>query len=236
MLVRTAAPVEAVAGKHDDSIVYYLIRNRQLARSYIYPTDAGSALQNTLRGYFASISAAWKNVSDANAAAWETLAEAMGGTDSLGRAYGFYVNNAYMSVNLYRLIDGQTITDSAPAYDPPPAPIELNGVATIDGGATLNIEISHTNAAGVLFFVQVTPPMPSQRRRARTNELRIPTTNLADSVIVRSASPQTLSVTTQRIGIPASGPTYVGIRIRALSENYLPGGELFIPSAEVVYV
>lgn len=230
MLMRPAPPVEAIAGKHADSLVYYNIRNRQLARTWVYPFNPNTFMQALLRGYFATISAAWKTVSDSQAIAWEELANQLGGTDSLGRAYGFYVNNAFMQVNLYRLIDGQTITLNPPAYDPqPPASAVIELIWNESEEA--NISITHSLPAGTFIFVQLTPFLNSQRRQARRNELRIPTTSLAASIVARASSPQSFIINPARVGWPAA-QGYVGIRLLSLSSGYLPGGELFVTSFE----
>lgn len=228
MLIRPAAPVEAFANKVGDNYVAYLINNRQLGRSWVYPTNPLTTLQQQIRAYFAAAAAAWKLVTDSEAEGWANLADQMGGTDSLGRAYGFYVNNAYLSVNLYRQLDGQAITDTAPAYAAEPGATEITDVLWNDTDS-LQITFTHAAPAGSFFLVQATPFLLSARRKARRNELRIPTTSLPDSIVARSASPQTIDVNPARLGL-SPGANYLGVRLLTISSGYVPGGELFVPS------
>jgi hypothetical protein len=228
MLIRPAAPVEAFANKVGTSYVAYLINNRQLGRSWIYPTNPLTTLQQQIRAYFAAAAAAWKLVTDPEAEAWQNLSSQMGGTDSLGRAYGFYVNNAYMSVNLYRQLDGQAITDTAPAYAAEPGPTEITDVLWNDSDE-IQVTFTHAAPVGAFFLLQATPFLGSARRKARRNELRIPTTSLPASIVARAASPQVISVDPARLGLTA-GAGYMGVRILTLSSGYVPGGELFVPS------
>lgn len=230
MLIRPAAPVGEMVNKMGQDYVAFISRGRQMSRQWVNPTNPGTTVQSTVRGIFAQISAAWRTVSDAQDTAWSLLNDQLGRTDSLGREYGFFTNNAFMQVNFYRLLDGQAITLDPPAFNPPAPPTGITSLSALDPAELI---FTHANAAGTFFYITISPNTASQRRRARRNDLRMPCATLADGIIPQSASPITVINDFARIGLPATGPAWVGVRIQALSSGYLPGGSLFVPSLAV---
>lgn len=228
MLIRPAPPVEAIANKQGQSIVFYQIRNRQLARNWAYPTNPLTAVQQIIRAFFSQIASAWQEVDDADAAGWVALADQLERTDSLGRPYGFYVNNAYMQVNLYRLLNGAAITDTAPAYNPPATPV-ISAVAADFPSA--QVFITHSQTGG-FFFVRLTNALPSPRYNARINDLRIATDALANSIVAQGASPQEISITLSRVSFTEGD--HVGAWVLPLSADYVPGTPFFLRSTEVI--
>ena len=119
-----------------------------------------------------------------------------------------------------------------PPYAPPPP---ASGVTSISYLEPAELDFTHAGAAGTFFFIQISRNTASQRRQARRNELRIPSTVLAEAIVPRAASPQTWINALDRIGLPSTGPAWVGVRITSLSAGYLPGGSLFVPSIAVTY-
>lgn len=232
MIIKPAPPVGEMVNAFGQDYVAFKSRGRQLLRQWVNPFQPETSVQVTLRNYFAQISAAWKTVNNTQAAAWETLNENLGRTDSLGGDYGFFLNNAFMQVNFYRLLDGQAITLTPPAFDPPPP---ITGVTSLEYLEPAELNITHSLPAGTFLVINISPNLNSQRRNARKNDLRLPTATLADSVVARAASPQTIINDFARIGLPSTGPAWVGVRVLSLSSGYLPGGSLFVPSLPVTY-
>lgn len=228
MLIKPAPPVEAASGRLGQSVVLYVSRGRQMLRQWVYPTDPETALQQQLRAYMSQVAVAWQSVSDLEAEGWAALAEQMKRVDSLGREYAYFANNAYAVVNVYRLLDGQTITDDAPAYNPPAAPIITEAGHDEEN---LVVTVQHAQGTSGFFSVRVTPKLPSARRQARKNELRYASTSLVLSIVPAAASPQQLTVPTQRVSIEAGD--YVGIEVTPLSADYVPGSPYFAKSIQL---
>lgn len=226
MLVKPAAPVEFFRGKIGTSIVGYVSRGRQMARQWVNPADPQTSLQSIIRAYLSQIAVAWQSVTEGEAEGWDALAEQMTRTDSLGSQYTYFANNAYLVVNFYRLLNGQAITDTAPVYAPPSTPV-ITGVA-VDGTNAI-MDITHA-ADAAFYFARFTPPLPSERRKARINELRILSTALNDSVIASDTSPQSLSVPMQRFEFDESN--YVGAWVLPLSAGYVPGTPFFLRNVQ----
>lgn len=227
MLIKPAAPVEFFRGKIGTSIVGYVSRGRQMARQWVNPTDPQTSLQSIIRAYLSQIAVAWQSVTEAEAEGWATLAESMTRTDSLGGSYVFFPNNAYLAVNFYRLLAGQSITDTAPTYNAPSTPV-ITGAGS--DGNNLIIEVTHAADAG-FYFARATGPLPSVQRKARVNELRILTTSLAASVVASSVSPQSISLPMQRLYVEEND--YVGAWVLPLSSDYVPGTPFFLRSTQV---
>lgn len=228
MLIKPAPPVEAASGRLGQNVVLYVSRGRQMLRQWVYPTDPETALQQQLRAYMSQVAVAWQSVSDIEAAGWSDLAEQMKRVDSLGREYAYFANNAYAVVNVYRLLDGQSITDDAPTYNPPATPVIT---AAGHDEENLVVTVQHAQGTSGFFSVRATPALPSPRRLARKNELRYLSTSLALSIVPATASPQNVTVPTQRVSI--EGGDYVGIEITPLSADYVPGNPIFLKSIEL---
>lgn len=228
MLIKPAPPVEAASGRLGQAVVLYVSRGRQLLRQWVYPTDPETALQQQLRAYMSQVAVAWQSVSDLQAEGWLALAEQMERTDSLGRRYTYFANNAFAVVNVYRLLDGQSITNDAPAYNPPATPIIMEAGRDEEN---LIVTLQHAQGTSGFFSIRATPKLPSPRRLARKNELRYISTMLPLSIVPATASPQNASVPVQRVSIEALD--YVGIEVTPLSEDYVPGNPIFAKSIQL---
>ncbi len=220
MLVKLAIPYENLAGKHEgggNGLVNYRSRGRQFARNYVIPANPQSETQDIMRIWFSQVSTAWKLVTDNEAAAWATLAQAMPASDIFGQPYQWFPNNAYLAVNSLRLIAGDSITDTAPTYALAVAP--TISTATV-GSNTLTINLTGT-VSGQRYLLRVTPPLSSPRYSARNNEFRLITDAFDESVATASGTTLSVGLSIDRFTV-ASGDR-VGIIAQAMTATYIPG-------------
>lgn len=102
---------------HDTGNVIYPRGTKHFARACTLPTPGTGNVINQVKASMTSIGQAWQTVSDANAAAWQVLADAMNPlVDKDGNPYNIAGQRAYMAVNAHRHLDGQATTDTAPEY------------------------------------------------------------------------------------------------------------------------
>lgn len=110
-------------------------------RNRVIPTNPVTGAQTAVRDQFSDASQAWRDLTAAQRAAWETFGASVVRTDSLGETYTLNGQVAYMYVNRNRLTLGQTQLSDAPAVDPPPA--LLTGTATVQPSTTTH-DVAYT--------------------------------------------------------------------------------------------
>ena len=86
-------------------------RNRfgQYVRTRATPVNPNSAAQASARSRLSQNSIAWRALTDAQRAGWESLGSQMNRTDSLGQGYTLNGFAAYCSVNNYKLAAGDAV-------------------------------------------------------------------------------------------------------------------------------
>jgi hypothetical protein len=96
-------------------------RNRfgQYRRTRATPVNPNSTFQGSVRNRLADNSAAWRALSDAQRAGWESLGAMISRTDSLGQSYTLNGFQAYCSVNNNNLAAGSAVVSTAPAIVTP---------------------------------------------------------------------------------------------------------------------
>lgn len=231
MLIKCSAPVESFRGKLGglDGVVGYPVGGRQIAREMVVPANPDTTPQQTIRGYLSNAAVAFQSLTAAEKADWKATGLLTDLTDAYGQKYNPSAIQLYQRVNCYRQIDGQAITDTAPNYEVQPAPTSV--AAAIVAG-DLQITITHANTpADVMWAIRVTPAQPSAVRLARRNELRYITALMSDSIVSGGASPQAVTLGQDNFTIVATDA--IGIQVIALTDDYLPGGELFDSSVIV---
>jgi hypothetical protein len=228
MLARCLAPIENVVNAFEQSYVGYLSGNRQMLRAWTYPANPESTSQVQVRSWLTQVAIAFQSLTSEERDAWEALGAQMEDTDALGRTFTLNAIAAYSRVNFYRLLDGTTITDTAPSYISNAAPI-VTGVTR--GDPDVEVTFTHAQADG-FFVVRYTSSLPSPVRLARKNELRLPENPLTANLVARSASPQTIALEPDNVTI--AGDSYIGVEIVPLSAGYVPGVKTFVRSIQAV--
>lgn len=167
MLILPAAPAAAVSGKQDDSIVYFLWRGNQAARSYNTPANPQSTNQTAVRNALAQLSQNWATLTDSERAGWTTFAANNPTSDRFGRPVQPTGLNWYIKANSNRLYMGLASVDTAPAFNAP-APLTL-ATMTASSSGDITIDVPGTPATGYSIKCQIEVPptaawTPSIRR------------------------------------------------------------------------
>lgn len=132
-------------------------RNRfgQYRRTRAIPVNPNTASQGAIRTRFASLTAAWSDLTAAQRAGWADLAASITRTDALGQSYTMSGAQCYLSINMNNLDAGNAIVSDAPAKVSPDA--LLTAVVTTTGG-TLSLAYTATPLpTGARVFVYASP-------------------------------------------------------------------------------
>lgn len=222
MIIQLRSPYQTARGR--DSVVggnvLYPLGIRMISRSFAQPDNPQAAAQVSVRTYFTLASQAFGAITDAERTAWQSLADALPSTDMDGLAYSRTAKGMYVSVNSIRQIDGQAITDTAPAAVTQAAPLSITS-ATIAGG-NLTVIFTHANADGFFMF-EGSEALAVAQRHARDRDYRLITAVLADAIIARGASPQSAVFSVAGLKFPWITTDRVGLRITAISAGYVRG-------------
>lgn len=174
-------------------------RNRygQYVRSRATPVNPNSTAQGAVRARLSLNAAAWRTLTDAQRAGWESLGSQMTRTDALGQSYTLNGFGAYCSVNNNLLAAGDSAVDDAPGLVTPSAPATATVTLT---NAAFSIAYTPTPlGTGERLFIYAGP----QRNAGRQFEgdLRLVMVSAA-----AAASPaNALSSYTARFGAPVTG-------------------------------
>lgn len=174
-------------------------RNRfgQYRRTRAIPVNPSSDRQGLIRGYLGDLSQAWRDLTDAQRAGWETLALSMVRTDALGQSYALDGQQAYISVNMANLNAGNATVSAAPGMI---APTGLISATITSTGGTLSAAYTATPlSAGCRLFSYASP----QRSPGRSfeSDLRL----IAVSAAAAASPANLLSAYTARFGAPVVG-------------------------------
>ena len=140
-------------------------------RNRVTPTNPNTSFQTSVRGNFATLSATWRSLSDAQREAWTTLGTSMERQDSLGQTYSLTGLQAFISLNNNLITAGQAAIGTAPAMGTPDAPTVLG--ATIDASAGTVSVLFNPPAAGEFLAVYATRPMSDGRQFASSSEFKL---------------------------------------------------------------
>jgi hypothetical protein len=134
MLILPAAPAAAVSGKQDDSIVYFLWRGNQAARSYNTPANPQTTNQQAVRGFLATLSAEWSTLSAGDRDTWTEYSTSHPTSDRFGRPVTPTGLNWYVKANTNRLIMALAAVDTAPIVSAPAPVLAAAVTATASTG------------------------------------------------------------------------------------------------------
>lgn len=174
-------------------------RNRygQYQRNRSTPVNPSSSAQGIARANFGTNAAAWRALTSAQQAGWNSLGAMMTRTDSLGQVYTLNGFGAYCSVNNQRLAAGDAIVSAAPAIVTPPSLLTATVTLT---AAVFSIAYTATPlGAGQRLFAFLSPQRSAGR--AFENDFRLVQVSAA-----AAASPLNVFANYQsRLGTPVVG-------------------------------
>jgi len=166
----------------------------QYYRNRSTPVNPGSSPQGVVRARMSANSSAWRALTDAQRAGWESLGLAMVRTDALGQSYALNGFQAYCSVNNNKVAAGDAVVSDAPALVTPDALLTATITLT---AASFSIAYTPTPlGAGVRLFIFTSP----QRSAGRSYEgdLRL----LAVTAAAAASPHNALAAYTARFGVP----------------------------------
>lgn len=134
-------------------------RNRfgQYVRTRAMPIQPRTDAQIFVRALLASLSAAWRALTDLQRAAWVSYANTAARTDSLGQTVFQTGAQSYVGVNLSNNFAGQAVTNIPPAGDPPPPIDAPTFVADLSSGLVLTFAVDPTSTNP--YMVSASPPL-----------------------------------------------------------------------------
>lgn len=166
-----------------------------VARRHVLPAQPRTTAQVNIRAYLTAAAQAFGSLTTPERAAWETLANLMV-KSHLGFSYTPYAINAYISVNVWRQLDGQAVDDAAPTALAGFTGSSIGTVGYVAGTTVFSFILVHNGTATVGFWgISVTPTLASAQRAARPSDYRLAHATTADAIIAVEATPQTCEVT-----------------------------------------
>ncbi len=209
---------------HGDGVVVFPNGSRHFTRAYVSPAYTNTPLQALIRGFMTSISQSWQTVSDMDALDWATLANQMSPiNDKDGRAYDISAQGAFTKVNMYRQLDANVITHTAPDYSHPAAPgiNDVHWLPLPDEILTVTFRTPITFAGSCL--LEISNRTYSTRRSARKNEIVIPYNTPSTSFDTVVPSDTAIQFYGSTFRFLVAGGERRGFRIVYLDANYVPG-------------
>lgn len=219
MLIKLVGELDSIRGRFDGT-VQYPHGGRQFARKFVQPSNPDTSFQQVIRGYFTLASQAYNLLSSAEKADWEALAIAMTRVDANGDVYNPTAKGLYISVNQYRQIDGQAITDVAPSAVVAPAITSVNLIE--NDTTTLTIGLTGVSATDLL-SVRLTPDLGSLVRQALPSEYRYLITSLPDNIVPSVVGAVSIEKAVGLLNFVPVATDNVGIEVVSLSSEYLKG-------------
>lgn len=210
-------------------LVFFPWRGLQVARLFSTPANPSSLNQAAVRAYQTASSKAFKDLSPAERAAWDSYA-LLYATQQQGVQFVPPTNSMYSQVNFWRQVAGQALSDTAPTAKPAWA---VTGITSITKNGT-NLEIAFTHSAssptGEFVAVKMSGKVSSLNTRVFEGDYRLALgASKSGNVVALSASPQTITIALANLWTAVTTDDVVGVSLLPLSSEYAPG----TPYAEV---
>ncbi len=236
-ILRLTQPFDAyhgtVKGQTDNNklVLYSSRRAACVARAWVSPDNPMSTLQLAVRDYLALAAAAYRDLTEAQAAAWTAAANAIMRENILGLDYYLTGIGLFCMINTYGQIHDQAIVDDVPTILMPPVPISLTSVtATSTVLLTIVADVTGLETDGMC-LVRVSLPLPGEARQARPNDCRMIDVTIDSNIAVHAAGTLTIALTITTSLIVATDR--IGVMITPLSADYFPGPPLLVGNAVV---
>jgi len=227
-LVTLVAPYSKFSGKagaveSGGATVLYSSRNRSISRTHVIPANPKSAAQVSQRGYLQAAADAFQGLTVAEAAEWETFGANFSRKDVFSRTYHLSAIQAYVAVNAIRLMAGQTVNDTPPAYAYQAAPTAV-AIAYKAGDTSYKFTLTHGLSEG-FWLIKWSPALPGSARVARATDLRAIGVDPDVSIIAISSSPQSIILAADLLVSDPGAAARVGCQVQSFSSGYVPGAK-----------
>lgn len=211
---------KSLRGKLGTTAVNYPYGGRNFVRGYVIPTNPKTVMQEAIRAMFAQVSTAFSSIDGTERAGWDTINADHLLTDKDGKPYKAGAKGWYTGVNTFRLMDGQSINDTAPAWAYEVGPTDIAEMVKNGPG----IDINFTGISiGKKFLVKVSAPLPGLQRAPRSFVL--PSTVMTECFTTSSTGgAATCHIDTGNETKSWQVGDRVVILIQGISSGYIPGG------------
>jgi hypothetical protein len=156
----------------EGGVVYSRNRFGAYTRARVSPVQPRTDYQLDIRAKLQTVSAAWRDLTAAQKAAWNELAQQVILTDSLGIPYRPTGHQLFTSCNVNLLLTGAGITPSPPG-SVPNVPTPLNVTVTATAGQNPALTVAWTGGSTDYdAFIYATPTIGLGRKFIRPSDLR----------------------------------------------------------------
>lgn len=132
-------------------------RGRKYLRNRGYGNGARTSYQSTVKSIFKQLSQSWKNLTSAQIAAWNNLANSQGGRSILGSSARISGLNLYQRLNFWVIRCGGTAMANPPALEGCEAPASATVVLTAQA-FTFQLESIPESVAGLKLVIEASAP------------------------------------------------------------------------------
>ncbi len=172
-------PLDKVRGKMNN-MDFSVNGESQLVRGHVKPDDPSSNPQQVIRGILTTVSQGFKALSRAVIDTWDAAAALLPKrTNRAGYEYPVTARTLYQEVNTYRMLNGLTLSSTAPGTAYPSVPIIIDDAEFDDDEGIMFIPVE--NGANLndtdIFRTRITYPLRTTAVLARENDLRYPNPN-----------------------------------------------------------
>jgi hypothetical protein len=209
-------------GSNTGLVTFRSLRGTHVSRQFVVPTNPKSVQQQMIRGHFSAAASAYKALSISEAAAWIALGHLLSKTNMVDTNYTMSGIAAYQLVNVYRLLNGQAQTKTAPALSTMPVPVTgITSCVYTSGTSTLVTVANCTGMAdGTLVLMRLSSSIARQSRRFRENELRLG--SLTETTCFGTVSTNAVTITTVLSQVTVTATQYIGLSLHPMSATYMP--------------
>lgn len=191
-------------------------RYGQYRRERRVPVNTRTPAQEAVRAHMAAAAAAWRALTDAQRAGWTDLGGNMTSRDSLGQTHTFNGFEAFTSVNIFRLQNGDSIATDAPALVTPTALASITPAAAAGAGTHTVAYTVTPLSAGVKAVIEASPMVSAGRKF--NNKFAVITVTAA-----AAASPANIAAAyTAKYGALVAG-TRIFYRVRLYTGGFVSG-------------
>lgn len=218
-------PVKVASGSmsRQPGIVFFPWRGLVLGRQHVIPRNPQTADQVAIRNYFTQGAQGFQSITLTQKQNWAAYA--------LNHPHLFFGKeitipeiSAFQKVNMYRLIDGQSISNDAPTDLSDFVATDIANLAYASGTTQLTFDVTHNASVvtGKNWVIYITASLPSGVYAVRDGDYRLCKGVDTTSIVAVSASPQTVTITAPKFGNWANND-YVAVKLLPLSPDYDPG-------------
>ncbi len=177
----------------EDGQVLYPFFFRDVSRTFANPRNDRTTYQTAIRNLFTLLTQLYSTVSDSQNEGWKTLAASLGYKDKDGNKVTVTPKAAFIQVNFWRVIAGQTTSLTAPVYASVPG---LLGFSNLKRTAADNgWQFTYSwNGANATLAAKNTNVLPGLRRQPVPSSYRFSTTGPADSLFAITSAGGTITI------------------------------------------